>query len=580
MPAATSSPTWGPPDGFVLRCSCSLHVGAASLAGRCCRRCGVALCLPEPAHEPGPIIGDCRSCAAAVASTRESPAEAGPPSAPLQPTATKAASSEDGSAGGGGRARILRRARRNYRSRPAEWQPWAATIGEQLAGVGAGVELVHLIGERPARSKAGVLEWATGELPDGWRQGDGGHYVEGATPVLRYVAPDGRAVELHRAAAWYGERAMTPAAAEAAHRLLGRVLVGAIGAEAKVLATPSATGRYLLLRTIPYGAEWPVLADELQDELRATSGQGRIELFDRGGVELPELVEMDARVAYLGSCGGLGAGVPVRDRVPEYAGQQRGRYLATFTVPKGWAGPGLLGVAEADGYGWRWPAEPGESGRGWWDGVELGLALAQGWPVTIHERILFPAYSGRGPLDTWQRKLTAALGAIGESDEPAEVRELARAGLRAIVLHTIGALHGRGHRVTRWSPNVADVPADAGDLRAEGGAYVWSEQRGQAWPEMAHPEWSVAIWARARARLLDGPTAAKGVRAGMLHVPPAQLVACRTDAIYLTAEPAWPDGGRPGHYRLKWRSSGPVTAPATAAELLAIRAGREGAHVG
>jgi hypothetical protein len=466
-------------------------------------------------------------------------------------------------------------------ARPAEWVPWAATVAEQLAGLGEGVEVAHLIGERPARSRAGVLEWATGTLPEGWRQADGGHYVEGAAPVLRYVAPDGRRVELHRAAAWYGEREnMTPASCAAGHELLAAVLVGVMGSEAKLLATPSATGRYLLLRSIPHGTEWPVLPVDLQDELRATSGQGRIELFPSAGDELPELVEVDARLAYLGSCGGLGAGVPVRDTVPEYGGQQRGRYLATFTVPAGWDGPGLLGVAEADGYGWRWPAEPGEQGRGWWDGVEVGLALAQGWHVTIHERLLYPAYNGRGPLDTWQRKLTTALGAIGESAEPVEVRELARAGLRAIVLHTIGALHGRGHKLTRWSPRADDVPADAGDLRAEAGAYVWSETSGQAWPEMAHPEWSTAIWARARARLLDGPTGAKGVRAGMLHVERRQLVACRTDAIYLTGDPGWPDGGRPGHYRVKWRSSGPVPAPATSAELLAIRAGREGAHVG
>ena len=102
----------------------------------------------------------------------------------------------------------------------------------------------------------------------------------------------------------------------------------------------------------------------------------------------------------------------------------------------------------------------------------------------------------------------------------------------------------------------------------EGGAFVWGESTGVAWPEMVHPEWSASIWAKCRVRLLDGP----GVngRTGALHVDPQHVVAFRTDALYLASEPAWRDDGRNGRLRCTWRHEGPLRRPTTAAELLAV----------
>src|SRR5690606_26455092 len=137
--------------------------------------------------------------------------------------------------------------------------------------------------------------------------------------------------------------------------------------------------------------------------------------------------------------------------------------------------------------------------------------------------------------------------------------------------HTIGAFHGRPHRTTRASTHAQDVPPDARDWRLEGDTFLWAEGERQAWPGMAHHEWSAAICARRRPRLLSGPTGAKGVWAGVLHVDPAQLVTCRTDAIYLTSDPGWPDDGSVGRFRRKRLVEGPLRVPTNQTELLRLR---------
>lgn len=445
------------------------------------------------------------------------------------------------------------------------------------------LDRLYLVGDVPGVGVDGLRSWAMPErLPDGWEHGR--HYLEMPNPVLRYVQ-GGREVEVLRVASWLGEADYTVKEAAQAMRLV-RAELEARFDEGRMLSTPATTGRYLIGRTVPFSSGWPVLTDELQDLIRSTSGQGRIELLPRSG-ELPGLYEYDGRLMYAALCWGLSGGAPVRDTADEYAGYTRGRYRVRFTVPGDWdercdpkcgmpghAGIGLLGVTDDDD-GWRFPSSPGETGETWCDGAELHVALAHGWKVEIRERLLWPDTPTRGPLDTWAERLVAARQAAEEAAETPAVAALARNAVRAVILHGIGALHGRPHKVSRAVPidHGDAVPLDVLDtVRPEGDWLLWTEGSDQAWPEMSHPEWSAAIWARARARLLSGPTGIAAMRSGALHVWPQHVVAFRTDALYLDRDPCWPDDGKPGRYRLKRAVTDPVAAPQDWHELLTTRA--------
>lgn len=449
----------------------------------------------------------------------------------------------------------------------------AASLAEQLGQLGPEVERVYLVGPRPGDgTAAGLRRWAAGAVPPGWVP-HGALYAEGVTPAMRYQRTgDGPPVELVAASAWYPD-ATDPATTAAAHELL-RELVGGAFDGGELLTTPASTGRLLLMRSLG-GRSFPVLDTDTQELIRSTSGQGRIELLAPAAAELPELVAYDGRLMYAGCVRELGHGVPTHDDGDEYAGMVRGRYRVRFTVPRDWCHVGLLGVHDGDG--WRWPSTPGEEHETWADGAEVGLAIAHGWTVRIRERLLFPEHRGR-PLDGWASRLVAireqllARAAVGAVE--GETARLAAAGVRSILLHGIGALHGTPHRVTRASTNPGDVPAEAGDSwRIEGDTHVWSEAEAASWPAMCHPEWSAAVWARARVRLLHAPAGRGQAPAGALHVARSQLVAFRTDAVYLASDPRWHDDGAVGRLRRVSSTPGPMPWPRSHGDLLKARAG-------
>lgn len=452
-----------------------------------------------------------------------------------------------------------KRLRRSIRQRQVVFQPVGPSAGAALDAAPYGAEAVYLCGPRPPE---GWRSWAVAGLGEFWFPG--AHYYESAVaPIMRYQHLDGREVQLLVAAQWFGDQA-TPAEAHGAWCALAGYIAGAFDG-ATLLATPATTGRELFLRSIPYGREWPVLPMEVQDAIRSTSGQGRIEVLEPAAEEVPALFEYDGRLMYAALCWGLPAGVPQWDDRPEYAGQVRGRYLVDAAVPRDWPERfGLLGV-KAEGGAWRYPSEPGETFSTWCDGAELAVALAQSWPVTIRERLLFPSLPGKGPLDNWAAKLVKIRDQV-EAAGGAEAA-LVMAGLRALLLHGIGAFHGRGHLVTHSLPldRAAEVPAAAVGARVEGDRVVWGESTGQRWAAMAHPEWSAAIWSRARARLLHGPQAT-----GALHRR-GEVVAFRTDALYLTERQRWTDDARPGRLRLVRYHHGRLPWPASNSELLRLR---------
>lgn len=490
----------------------------------------------------------------------------------------------------------LKRTVRKFADRPtvfvellgAERTSAGALLASLTTGALSSSERVFIVGPPiGGGSSDGRTRWLSGALPALWTEHERGHYLEGDRPVLRYRRPDGRPLEILHAATYFGDGDYGAHAAEVAWRMLADEL-GRQFPRGSLLSSPAATGRELLLQSIPAGTEYPVLADELAEIVRRSSGQGRIELLEAPapGTEIPELVAYDGRWFYSALCRGLGFGPGRLEVVDEYLGQTRARYAATVRIPADWSswcvcgapghdGIGLLGVHEPDG--WRYPHGAGETFGGWWDGAELHVAIAHGWDVRPFEALILES-SSSGPLDGWIKGLLAVRERLelraGHHNGPAD---LAGRALRTVILHTIGALHGGRHRVTRSVPidSAELVPDDAEELRVEGDRIVWAESSsaGSAWPTMTHPEWSSAIWARARARLLDGPGVTKRDRTGALHVPAEDVIAFRTDAIYLARDPGWPDDGRVGRLRFAGRNVGPHRWPRSSAELLELAAG-------
>jgi len=448
----------------------------------------------------------------------------------------------------------------------ASW-PERAELAEVLAGVrGLGADRVLVVGvEAPAL----LDEWSTSPTPRGWSALP--HYLDGNRPVLSYQAPDRYRVNIGTAAQWTGdvdEVEHVASGLELARRAIDEAFPG----RGRLLASPATTGRELVARLIPAGDGFPVLSDELQELIRRTTPQHRMETCQPAGMQLPGLHELDMRLAYGALCWGLPCGEPrrVTGEPADWRPQQRGRYLASWTVPADWSHVGILPTRSDDG--WRWPAEPGEQARGWIDGAELALARSLGWAVEVVEAIVWPDKGG-DPLRVWADRLAQMAGDAERQGDigrtPRQASRATRAALRACLVHGLGALHGTPRVVTHTIPAGSDETPPAGAAYRvvwETDAIVWNETRPPAWPEMSHPEWTAAVWARARCRLLTGPGSL-----GALAVPRADVIAFRGDAVYLAHDPRWTDSGRAGGWRAKGDPLGPFTMPETLPELDVLR---------
>lgn len=492
--------------------------------------------------------GACRQSLRTGATVVAAPSQ-GPTSAPVEPAAEVVVSGP-----------VLRRQHRRHRDRNVVYRAATSELADLLHELPAGTDRVVMTGPRPGTTAAGDRAWYCGELPPGWTPAEGGHYLGGATPIGKYTAPDGRRVAVHRAADWFGEGDYGPAAVEAAMAELAGVLGGPL------LATAATTGRELLLRSLPEREEgWPVLSEEHQTLLRSISGQGRSEVFDLGRPELPELHEYDGRFMYSALCWGLGAGPAELVERPSWEPRARAWYEVCATVPAGWSGPGLLGVKDDDGETWRYPAQPGEAFYTWADGAELFMAERHGWRFTVLRQLRLTD-SKANPLGGWADRLVKARDACA--------LPLAAKACRSILLKTVGTLHGRPHTITKTvHRSEARAIPDEADVDEYGDQLVYTVQAGQAWPAMCHPEWSAGVWARCRARLLSGPGGT-----GALHLQAGEVVAFRTDAVYVTArQPSWEaaDDGATGRLQYRGGTTEPLPAPTTTAALLRSRPWRD-----
>ena len=447
---------------------------------------------------------------------------------------------------------------------------------------------VMLTGSKP------LAGWLLAAVP-GWSHGI--HHLDHETPVGRYANPEGLPFEVRRAAEWFGAGTYTPAQAAYAWDALTLTLGAHIPGMERLLASPAATGREAWLRSRTFDQDGqpvnpPQVSAEVAELLRATSGQHRIELFNEpepgAVVACPrpppdasadaqlirgyaaklrgenELWLLDGRLMYVACVRELGIGPAVMltaDQASEHFTTYpygRARYLVRATVPQWWDTVGILPNKAGDDQrdGWEYPNQPGRTFETWADASEVWLAAIQfRWPVVILAGMTFTP--GR-PLDTWAARLLRAYDQAGEAFGTDQAK-LVRAGLRWMLLHSIGAWHSSGRTETTITTGPMTRPTGDGweAPTVERDNTIWRRRvplDGRA-AMMSHPEWSAQIWGRARARVLWAPTAVKGTWAGALTLPPHQLVSIYGDALMTTAAPEWAasrfDDGKPGRLRVK-----------------------------
>jgi hypothetical protein len=346
-------------------------------------------------------------------------------------------------------------------------------------------------------------------------------------------------VRVTSAATWFGDEPLSP---EQVRRRLNELVASlnrAFKREGRLpLVSPAVTG--LTLWREMAEETYPPLSEEHQTLIRSTCGQGREEVLCPNHTEtIPGFCYLDMRLAYGAFAENLPVGPAVRDTGSDVPAV--GRVRVRFVIPRGWAHVGLLPAKAArrrlTDFSPAFPAQPGAAWEAWVDAREARLALQAGWEVRVLERLVMT--EGK-PLNTWARRLIALY-------ERAAVPALARA-YRAILLQSIGDLHGRG----RTTERLLRFPG--------GGESVMPLPQARRAERLSHPEWTAAIWARCRYRLA----------AHMLTVPRETLLGCCVDAAYLTTNPGWAETGKPGGWRLKGALAGPLPAPKTLNDLHAL----------
>ncbi|MFJ2915400.1 hypothetical protein ACIO8F_39785 [Streptomyces sp. NPDC087228] len=422
-----------------------------------------------------------------------------------------------------------------------------------------------------------------------------GHFVHPRNPVGRFQRADGEQhVEIRSAGEWFDTEGAEPAIIRDAFVLLWKALRHH-WPDAVIMGSPSQTGRDLWTRTIPtkgqYADGYPVLSEELRGLFHVTAGQGRTELITPPRVpeQLPALVEYDRTFAYAKHTWKSGVGTPRRVTAATFASWSQkeqtkalfacGHWHVRVTVPDTWNHVGILPAPAPGDRAWHYPATPGTTFTTWAGGPEIHTALAnpiQPWNIEILDGILFD--DGK-PLDDWSKKLKEAWANLNAqadlNGDPTQrtAAHLASRAVRAILLYGIGAFAQRPRTVTGTTPRTheRDVPPDAEIIGFDNTTITWQRPTGFTRDPNAHPEWAAHIWSSARAALLSQRHRDDDTYAGALHAPPGTVIAFRTDAVYLTQPQNWPYHGQPGDYLNKGHLTGPVPAPTTEDELLALR---------
>jgi hypothetical protein len=425
-----------------------------------------------------------------------------------------------------------------------------------------------------------------------------GHFVHARQPVGRYTRLDAERnaehVEIRAVNEWFDPAGADPMLVREAFVCLWKALKTK-WPDVVLMGSPSQTGKDLWARTIPLKGQWaggyPVLSPELRALFHATAGQGRTELLlpPRVPAELPGLVEYDRTFAYARHTWRSPVGTPRRVTGTAFAklaeAEQKKLLMSPthlqvrVTVPHGWEHVGVLPAPISGDRNWEYPAAPGQSFTTWAGGAEVYTALSnpvRSWRIEVLDALVF---AEGDPIDKWSKWLKeawAGLTALSQTHTDPRQRQanyLASRAVRSILLFGIGGFAQRPRLVTGTTPldELHLVPEGAEILTHDEQHVTWQRVSGFPRDPSAHPEWSASVWSGARAALLSMKMRPENVQVGALHVPAGQVVAFRTDAVYLTTRQEWPYHGEPGDYLLKGHLAGPVPAPTTEDELLALR---------
>lgn len=482
------------------------------------------------------------------------------------------------------------------------------------AMVPASVERIYITGGDPWHRDAdrfpflrdAVAAWLNAPVDGGWtvessrgRDRMAGHLVHHRNPVGRWQRGD-QHTEIRSAGEWFDTNGADPGVVRDAFVLLWKQL-HRHWPDVVLMGSPSQTGRDLWSRTIPTkaGSRWaegyPVMSEEIRGLLHATAGQGRTELVTppRVPAELPGLAELDRTFAYAKHTWASGVGAPRRITAVTFAAMSEkeqtnalfapSHWQIRVTVPASWNHVGILPAPAAGDRAWYYPAEPGQTFTTWAGGAEVNLALRNPvapWRIEILDGLLWESGT---PLRDWSTKLKEAwsglqaLADIHADERQRTAAHLASRAVRSILLYGIGGFAQRPRITTASVPvgREADIPAGAQIIGSDGQNITWQRSNGFSRDPYAHPEWAAGVWSGARAALLSTRMREDGVSVGALHLPAGSVVAFRTDAIYTSATEAavsWPYHGQPGDYLLKGRLRGPVAAPTTEDDLMALQA--------
>lgn len=353
-------------------------------------------------------------------------------------------------------------------------------------------------------------------------------------------------------------------------------------------ATPSGTGRKLLEVSLPDPKGVPVDYARLPDDIlrivyKNCCYQNRIEHFPPKQTVLedgPSII--DGAWEYAGCLFNLPTGKPehdFKDEIETYFSERYGRiapkypgfYRVTFTVPDRWSFIGLLKAppCRRDDHSY-YPNKPGETFMNWTTADELVLAFAYGWKIVIHERIYFP-HLQTDPFYNWLRAFIdlRKKASLGKSTHDPLIDKLLKAAYRNIVLHTIGSLKQSYTTVDHFDLTeeqyhnllgyiVKDYPPDTPDRFSCKEEVVLPRDR----QIFVHPEWTAAVWGKARAWLAEC--------ALKLQLEGIDILSLRTDAIWCTGAPDWiPEKeawNNPGDFVRKDHIPGRWTCPRTSGE--------------
>lgn len=458
-----------------------------------------------------------------------------------------------------------------------------------------GAKRIMLTGNVPLL-RENVRAWLLVQTP-GWKPL--GHRIK-EPPVGRFQhAQTGHRVDVRVAVEWF-EEDLSPAQARLAWEAT-EAAVQSINERQYLLYSPSRTGLSLWWSSLPKTKDRKLIipahvSQDIADDLHRTSGQQHIEhlvagpSLDKHADVLPLIdpkttpklstfTYIDGRFMYAAMGRELGVGPGIRlnraaayERITEdpYA---RAWYEVRFTVPQDWHHIGLLGVQHENREdAWFYPNRPGATHITWADSAEVAVAIANGWLIEPLQGIVFQKAR---PLDNFMAAINRAREKVEQNEElPRPLRHAVVGALRSLLIQTVGALASRGGTKTMVASNLFDVPPGVESVEhGKGSSRVWVYEAPGDRREIAnyHPELSVQVWGRARARLLRAPTAQALDGGGVLALPGHSIIGVQGDAVYTTEVPTWSlptahgggDDGKTGRLRIKGTTTGNYTTPAT-----------------